>query len=351
MGKTCQLGKCCSEKLCRGTICCPDFGLTCVNDKCCPCPGNNNGKINKIRIGPPAQADVVIQNAVDGISSISLAKAVNSTVAGLPKFFSPPNKSPILLTATKIDQTKPAQFAFSVCTPDECCCELDPIFTVLKLSTGRWVRQTFADVPKAEHFLTVTDGNPGLARLHIWVNSKHAATLRLKDNETQNIDLAAVMTEQKNTISLVGMGELGASAAVNIVDSPPAAAAKQGIAAAAAQALSSGPRQNAVWGPLADETEENSDLQAADVSRQTIQLVFSAALSSAAAASPRIFTVEVNGKTAAVQGAHIQKSAAGTQLTLQLPQGALHKGDTVDVWWENLPDGRSLSGHVALFAQ
>ena len=44
---------------------------------------------------------------------------------------------------------------------------------------------------------------------------------------------------------------------------------------------------------------------------------------------------------------------AGTDLTLRLPPGTLHGGDSVDVFWENLRDakGRPLAGHVPLFAQ
>jgi hypothetical protein len=346
--------QCCSEPLCEGgTTCCAKQGMGCNSkDKCCACPKNNKARINATRSGPPAQADALIQNAVEGISTITVAKAVNCTVANMP-VTADAIKTPVMRTATKTDQTKPAQFVFSVCTPDGCCCDLDPIFTVLKLSTGRWARQTFADVSKAEHFLTVTNGDPGLKRLHIWINSKQVATLRLRDNETQDLDLAPVMTGRNNTVSLVGTGELGASAAVNIVDTPPAPIIGHGAAPAAAQALSSSPRHSPVWGPLAEVTEENSDLHAANVSRQTVQVVFSGALSSAAAANPKIFAVEVNGKAAAVQGGHVQGSATGTQLTLQLPQGTLHGGDSVDVYWDNLRDakGRALSGHVPLFAQ
>ncbi len=365
--------------LCCTEICISGTGISPTKISCC-CPSpmgsrteccrNSNGvltgeccrvraRVSAIRSGPPAQADATIQNEVEGIDTITVAKAVNCTVANMP-MNAGGTKSPVVCTATKIDQTKPAQFVFVVCTPgpNVCCCPVDPIFTVLKLSTGRWVRQTFADVPRAEHFVTVTNGMPGLNRLHIWVNGQHAATLRLRDNETQNVDLAAVMTRQNNTISLVGTGEVPASAAVNIVDTPPAPApASRALAAMAAaqavEALMSNPRHNPIWGPLAEQTEENSERHAADVSRQTVQVVFSGALSGAAAANPKVFAVDVNGKPATVQGGHVQGSATGTKLSLQLPQGTLHGGDSVDVYWENLQDarGRPLSGHASLSAR
>jgi hypothetical protein len=365
-------GHCCcgEETCCFNTVCCPQgmpccnqesgigccpAGTVCRNRRCCknPCPGNTTGRISAIRSGPPAQADATIQNAVEGISTISVATAVNCTVANMP-MNAGGTKSPMVCTATKIDQTKPAQFVFNVCppnTPVECCCPVDPIFTVLKLTTGQWVRQTFADVPPAEHFVTMTNGDPGLTRLHIWVNSKHYTTLNLRDNETRGLDLAAAMTEKENTISLVGAGELGASASVAIVDSPPAPVTSHGAASAAAQAQGPTSRHNATWGPLAEETEENSHLHAAKSASQTVQVNFNGALSNAA--NPSAFTVEVNGKAAAVQAAHVQAGAAGMDLTLQLPPGTLHNGDSVDVSWDNLRDakGRPLAGHVPLFAQ
>jgi hypothetical protein len=106
-------------------------------------------------------------------------------------------------------------------------------------------------------------------------------------------------------------------------------------------------------GPLAEAAEENSHLHAANAAGQTVQVNFSGALNSGAASNPSLYTVEVNGKPAAVQVAHVQAGAAGMDLTLQLPPGTLHNGDSVDVFWDNLRDakGRPLAGHVPLFAQ
>ena len=303
------------------------------------------------------QADVTIQNNFAGISSISLTTAVNCTVSpALPETFSPPNTSTIPLTFTKTDQTKVAEFAVSACPPTGACCSIDPIFTVLELTTGRWVRQTFAGVPKAEHLITVTNGEPGLKRLHVRVNGQRFTAFSLSDNETRSLDVAAAMTGKANTITLVGAGELGASASVAIGNIPPAAAAaNNGGMGAMALAQAQGPAhwQNAIWGPLTEATEENSHLQTANAASQTVQINFNGALNSGAAANPSVYSVEVNGKAAAVQAAHVQAGAAGMNLTLQLPPGTLHGGDSVNVFWENLLDakGRPLSGHVPLFAQ
>ncbi|MGC2223400.1 MAG: YncE family protein, partial [Methylocella sp.] len=143
------------------------------------CPGNTTGRVF-VASGPPLQADVTIQNNFAGISSISTVELVNCTVSpALPETFTPPNTSTIPLTFTKTDQTKAAEFAVSACRPSGSCCSIDPIFTVLELTTGRWVRQTFAGVPKAEHLITVSNGEPGLKQLHIKVNSERFTTLTL----------------------------------------------------------------------------------------------------------------------------------------------------------------------------
>jgi hypothetical protein len=120
-----------------------------------------------------------------------------------------------------------------------------------------------------------------------------------------------------------------------------------------AQAQGPAHRQNAIWGPLAEETEENSHLHVANAASQTVQVNFNGALKSGVASNPSAFTVEVNGKATAVQAARVQAGAAGMDLTLQLPPGTLRGGDSVDVYWENLRDakGRPLAGHVPLFAQ
>lgn len=147
--------------LCCNTICVSGPGISPTKVSCC-CPSrmgstttcwrNANGvqtgeccsvrgRVSAIRSGPPAQADATIQDEVKGIDTIAVAKAVNCTVANMP-MNAGETESPVVCTATKIDQTKPAQFVFNVCTPgpNVCCCPVDPIFTVLELTTGRWVR-------------------------------------------------------------------------------------------------------------------------------------------------------------------------------------------------------------------
>lgn len=354
----CCRKKCCSkmaEEHCCTNECCPKDSKCKKAGGCClPCPASNTGRISAMRSGPPAQADATVQNAVDGISTIAVAKAVNCAVAHMPMQCGG-TKSPVVATATKVDQTKPAQFVLRVCTPDGCCCPVDPIFTTLNITTGRWVRQTFTDIPQAESHITVTNGDPGLKKLRIRVNSKHYKTLKLKDNQIKTLNVASAMDAgDHNTISLIGKGELGASADVAIVDSPVSASTAlvvENLRGAAFPAEIH--RFNTVWGPLAEEVEETSDLRAASVSTQTIRFTFSGALDTAAASNAGLYTVEVNDQAVVVETATAQRSSQGIELTLQLPFGVLQTGDRVGVFWGELLDakGRPFAGHVSLRAQ
>jgi hypothetical protein len=347
---------CCAD----GENCCPGApggccakGQSCVRGQCCPNCATTVASVLALLAGPPTQLEITVQNATYGISEIAIATAVNCTVAPAMPLAAGGTHSSIVVTATKTDQSKVAQIALAISAPtDACTCIKDPIFTVLKLATGRWARQTFANIAQSDQFLTVTNADPGLERLEIWVNSKLNRTLSLKEDETSNLDLAAAMTETENTISFVGYGELGASANIMVVDTASATESNSGGRAVREQGLVH--RHSPIWGPLAEETEENSHLHAADVMSQTVRLNFNGPLNSATAADPSIFTVEVNRKATLVGTVQAQAAKnGGLDLTLQLPPETLHSGDTVDVYWQGLRDlrERSLLGHVPLLVQ
>lgn len=264
--------------------------------------------------------------------------------------------SEVTVTATKPDTDPPtrARLVVEVTNCVDCPATGDPVFTTLNITTGRWVRQTFTDIPQAESYITVTNGDPGLKKLRIRVNGKHYKTLKLKDNRTRTINVASAMKAgDHNTISLIGKGGLGASADVTILDIPPSASTAlvvENLRSAAFPAKTH--RFNTVWGPLAEEVEETSDLRAASVSTQTIRFTFSGALDTAAASNAGLYTVEVNDQAVVVETATAQRSSQGIELTLQLPSWTLQTGDRVGVSWDELLDakGRPFAGHVSLRA-
>jgi hypothetical protein len=81
------------------------------------------------------------------------------------------------------------------------------------------VKQTFAEIPQAEHFITIQNGDPGLKRLSVRVNGGRSWILRLDDNQDETIDVFSDMVAGDNTITLIGYGKSGTSALVIISDS------------------------------------------------------------------------------------------------------------------------------------
>ena len=290
---------------------------------------------------------VITFNSACGFSHVSVTSYNNCTSS-----ISPFNceTSSVTVTATKIDTTKSASiYAVAVdCTGNNS--GVDPVMTTLSLTTGRWVRQTFTDIPKAESYISVTNNNPGLKTLDIRVNSHYHKTLELRANETKNINVAeAMITGNHNTVSLMGQGKLGASADVSISDTPPPIQPTVTISRDKNLSL----KENTVWGHIAEELHETSDLHSADVSTQTVLITFKGDLNSFTAGNIGLYSVEVNGKPVVVQKADAQSQADGVELLLQLPPNTFKSGNTVDVYWEDLQDkeGQPLAGHVSLIAQ
>lgn len=95
----------------------------------------------------------------------------------------------------------------------------DPVFTELKVQQGGVVRQSFSNLPAAEHYVGVVNGTPGLAWLSILVNGQVFALNPLADGQSVLLDLGAAMGEgNTNVVVLAGQGVAGASASITIGD-------------------------------------------------------------------------------------------------------------------------------------
>jgi hypothetical protein len=224
--------------------------------------------------------------------------------------------------------------------------------TTLKINTGKSVTQTFTDIPQAEHFIAVTNGSPGLKRLVIQVNDKQYEGMELKDNETQNIDVANAMRPgNANTLTFVGEGKTGASADIFVSDTSPPA---QTSPPPKVVRRSGAPQDVGTWGPLAEHVEDNSDLQFAQSSHQQIHLHLATALDRHTAAQPGLYTVQVHGRQVGVTRVKISKhTEEETTVILTLPARTMQAGDEVEVTWDGVEtaEGQRLSGHVSLVAE
>jgi len=122
----------------------------------------------------------------------------------------------MVITATKIDQSKPAQVELTVTDLAGNTTVCDPILALLVREPGKQEGQTFTNVPGAEHVLTVYNGNPGVATIEITVNGKKQMVKGLTNGETATFDLGAHMKgDSPNTITARVGGRPGSS--VNIM--------------------------------------------------------------------------------------------------------------------------------------
>jgi len=328
---------------------CQSHQGTVVSD-CSMCKSNTASVVvAAVQPGPPMRLALTAQDSTYGIANISVSEAVNCNITPTLPMTAGGTTSAIALAATKVSHYKPARITLAVTDPYGDIENKHILFTVLKLSTGSWVKQTFSDLLPGQAHLTLTNGSFGFTKLEVWVNSKLQRTLGLTNNQTLTLDLYAEMTESKNTISLVGFGKTSASANIMLMDEAPDPNSKLGTESTDEFT----PGMN-IWGPLAEVVEDNSDLQLASVSTQTIQLTLDDSLSGGTNLAPSFFTVEVDAKSVVVESVAAHAGANGTTgLTLQLPSGTLSVNDTVDVAWQKLPDasGRTLSGFAQLSAQ
>ena len=125
----------------------------------------------------------------------------------------------------KADPTQKATFELlaSFVTP-MFACNIDPIFTTLRIKKGQHeATQAFHMIPKAEHFIDVENGSPGLRSLRLDVNGRFFTTRSLRSGETVHIDASAAMNLAKNTLAFIGEGKVGSFANIDVADSAPMA--------------------------------------------------------------------------------------------------------------------------------
>jgi hypothetical protein len=304
---------------------------------------------------PPAIAHATWTNLTNIIITPYPTPTTDNCVTLLPPGYTspPPGVSPSCTVAygplTKAASGQSSHFDMVLTFNNSATCTVDPFFTTLVINTGRAVVQTFSDVAKAVHFITVTNGAPGLNRLAIRVNGKDFKTLDLDGAASViNVDATSVMTEDKNTISFIGRGDLGSFANIVVADTAPVASNSF------TSAVSGNAQRNAgIWGPLVDSVEDNASDQAAIAAKQQIQLSLAASLDLSSAVTASNYVVTVNGSTVSYLQVSATPSADGTTLVLRLPTRSFVAGNTIQVNWSGLKNskGQLLSGHLDLIAQ
>jgi hypothetical protein len=97
----------------------------------------------------------------------------------------------------------------------------DPTLTELLIPKGeRQTEDSFLEVPRGEHYLTIQNGKRGIRKLEVLVNDQPAVTRWLRDQNVRTIDLAPFMKPGPNAIRVIASGRPGSSALVLIADTP-----------------------------------------------------------------------------------------------------------------------------------
>jgi hypothetical protein len=223
--------RCCQRPGNVEKCCLDEFGdlICCKLDKncCCGTPAKCQPKVKleleAYHTKPLNQIEMGIEDpSGTGIVGISVVVNVNAEV-DIPAL--PPGTTYARVTATRVDQSKPARIVLRACTGcganGKCCQDGDPVLTTLQIPNGqRRVQDTFADIPKVEHFVTVQNGSPGLQRVWVNVNGLTVGNLQLRDREVRMLDVAREMMPEENLLTLTGEGAPGSSALIVISDVP-----------------------------------------------------------------------------------------------------------------------------------
>jgi hypothetical protein len=187
-----------------------------LNTHCCgintlgECVTKAGMRIIRFRTATPAGIVIEVTDPDgQGLVSISVADSVNAAVQIPPL---PPRTTVADVTASRIDPSQPARVVLRVCTRGSCCVDGDPTLTALQIGEGRNnAKDTFFDIPSTEHFLRIQNGRPGLRRVEILVNGRSLTERWLRDGNVRVVDLAPLMTERRNEITLLANGRPGSS--------------------------------------------------------------------------------------------------------------------------------------------
>lgn len=167
--------------------------------------------------GPPARIEVTIQDTGTGLAEILVTKSENADTVVPP--FTVGTTDPVILTATKIDQSKRARVEARVTDLAGNVAICDPILLMVVRETGESLTDSMTDVPRVEDKVTITNGSPGVATLEIRVNGKKFKASGLKDGEELTIDISSAMVPgDNNVVSFKVTGKPGGTANVMIWD-------------------------------------------------------------------------------------------------------------------------------------
>jgi hypothetical protein len=167
--------------------------------------------------GPPAIITIRTEDDGSGLSAVDVLEATNATV-DVPSF-TPGTNEPVMVTATKLDQSQRAAVRLRVTDVAGASVICDPVIALAVRDRGRPVSETYDGLLQTEGRITVHNGRPGLTQLTASVNGTVFRVSGLGDDAETTLDVSRAMRPGPgNTVTLTAHGRPGGSATILIHD-------------------------------------------------------------------------------------------------------------------------------------
>lgn len=171
----------------------------------------------RVVFGPPTQLIVTFQDEGSGLDSLVVTQSDNADTVVPP--FAAGTTDPVVVTATKIDQSKSAHVAITATDQAGNVANCDPIITLYQRDPQVDPTKTYGDVPQAEGKILIMNGAPGLKNFEATVNGQRFKVTGLKDGEQRTLDISSAMLPGSNNVVVVkGHGPKDSTAGVVIWD-------------------------------------------------------------------------------------------------------------------------------------
>jgi hypothetical protein len=161
--------------------------------------------------------EITVEDNESGLASIQVTKSTNANTVVPP--FAPGTNDPVVVRSTKIDQSKSSTVELRVTDVAGNVTICDPVIDLVIRERGEPANKSYTGLPAAEHFVTITNGDPGVQRIDVTVNGQTWKLTGLRDNEVRTLDVASAMVAgNNNTIRVKGYGRPGGQALIVIAD-------------------------------------------------------------------------------------------------------------------------------------
>jgi pimeloyl-ACP methyl ester carboxylesterase len=160
---------------------------------------------------------ITVGDTGSGLGGIKVTTLNN---ANMPVNFTAGTTSPLVLTATKINQSLAAQVGLQVTDVAGNVTNCDPVMTDLIRDSSKPSTITATGIAQGEYLLHIYNGNPGLNHLIVKVNGIKVQERDLEPGEQRTVDIAAALQPgTNNTVVVIARGKQRGEATLVIADS------------------------------------------------------------------------------------------------------------------------------------